>query len=98
LKLIHEISKTKCQTALEIALPLMVVIEDDAVTRLLICQMLVQQGHDVMSAENGVQGMELIHELKPKLIISDVQMPYMDGFAVLEAVRQSDSVATCATA
>jgi CheY-like chemotaxis protein len=79
---------------LEIALPLMVVIEDDAVTRLLICQMLVQQGHDVMSAENGVQGMELIHELKPKLIISDVQMPYMDGFAVLEAVRQSDSVAT----
>lgn len=56
--------------------------------------MLRNQGHDVMLAENGLQGLQLIRQSKPKLIISDVQMPLMDGFAVLEAVRKDAALAT----
>jgi CheY-like chemotaxis protein len=71
-----------------------VLIEDEDVTRLVTTQMLRQQGHDVLPALNGLQGLELIRQFKPKLIISDVQMPVMDGFAVLAAVRQDASLAT----
>jgi CheY-like chemotaxis protein len=75
-------------------LPLIVLIEDEDITRMLTTQMLRQQGHDVMPAENGVQGMELIRQFKPKLIISDVQMPLMDGFTVLSQVRRDLQLAT----
>lgn len=75
-------------------MPLIVVIEDDNAMRMLIKQMLHNQGHDVISAENGAQGLELIRQFKPKLIISDVQMPLMDGFEVLAAVRNHNALAT----
>lgn len=41
-------------------MPMIVVIEDDSAMRLLIKQMLRNQGHDVMLAEDGLQGLELI--------------------------------------
>jgi CheY-like chemotaxis protein/class 3 adenylate cyclase len=75
-------------------MPMIVVIEDDSAMRMLIKQMLRNQGHDVMLADNGMQGLELIRQHKPTLVISDVQMPVMDGFAVLAAVRQDASLAT----
>jgi CheY-like chemotaxis protein len=75
-------------------MPMIVVIEDDSAMRMLIKQMLRNQGHDVMLAENGMHGLELIRQYKPMLVISDVQMPVMDGFAVLAAVRQDTALAT----
>jgi CheY-like chemotaxis protein len=75
-------------------MPMIVVVDDDSTMRMLIRQMLRNQGHDVVLAENGRQGLELIRECKPQLIISDVQMPLMDGFDLLAAVRQDLSLAT----
>jgi CheY-like chemotaxis protein/class 3 adenylate cyclase len=75
-------------------MPMIVVIEDDSAMRMLIKQMLRNQGHDVMLAEDGMQGLELIRQYKPMLVISDVQMPVMDGFAVLAAVRKDAALAT----
>lgn len=73
---------------------LIVVVEDDAVMRLMLEKILKNQGHDVITAVDGSQGMDLIGQIKPHLIISDVQMPKMDGFALLAAVRQNDKLAT----
>jgi CheY-like chemotaxis protein len=75
-------------------MPMIVVVEDDSAMRMLIKQMLRNQGHDVMLAENGMHGLELIRQYKPMLIISDVQMPVMDGFGVLAAVRKDASLST----
>jgi CheY-like chemotaxis protein len=75
-------------------MPLIVLIEDEDVMRLVTTQMLRQQGHDVIPAENGLQGLELIRQFKPKLIISDVQMPLMDGFNVLSQVRNDLQLST----
>ena len=63
---------------------LIVVIEDDAGTRLLVSQVLKKEGHEVMAAEDGVKGLALIREHRPTLVVSDVQMPLMDGFEVLD--------------
>ena len=74
-------------------MPLIVVIDDDAGTRLLISQVLKKEGLQVMAAEDGVKGMALISMHKPDLVVSDVQMPLMDGFEVLDQVRNDQALA-----
>jgi CheY-like chemotaxis protein len=66
---------------------LIIVMEDDAGTRTLIASVLKKDGHQVLSAEDGVQGMALVGPNRPDLILSDVQMPGMNGFDMLAAVR-----------
>lgn len=75
-------------------MPLVVVMDDDAGTRMLVSQVLKKEGYDILAAEDGVKGLELIRQFKPDLVVSDVQMPGLDGFEVLDAVRNDESLAT----
>ena len=77
-------------------MPLIVVIDDDAGTRLLVSQVLKKEGLQVMAAEDGAKGLVLIREHKPDLVVSDVQMPLMDGFEVLDQVRGDPALAATA--
>jgi CheY-like chemotaxis protein/class 3 adenylate cyclase len=72
---------------------LIVVMEDDAGTRMLIASVLKKDGHDVLTAEDGEQGLALVRPNKPDLIISDVQMPGLNGFDMLAAVRKDPATA-----
>lgn len=74
-------------------MPLIVVIDDDAGTRLLVSQVLKKQGCDVLAAEDGAAGLALIRQHRPSLVVSDVQMPLMDGFEVLDEVRRDAALA-----
>jgi DNA-binding response OmpR family regulator len=75
-------------------MPLIVVMDDDASTRVLVSAVLRKEGYDVLAAEDGEQGLALIREHKPDLVVSDVQMPNLDGFGVLEAVRNDEEITT----
>lgn len=75
-------------------MPLIVVMEDDAGTRMLVASVLKKDGYDVLTAENGAQGLLLVEQHQPALIISDVQMPEMNGFQMLAAVRQNPALAS----
>ncbi len=75
-------------------MPLIVVMDDDASTRVLVAAVLRKEGYDVLAAEDGAQGLALIREHKPDLVVSDVQMPNLDGFGVLEAVRADETTTT----
>ena len=70
------------------------VIEDNDLLRENISEILSMEGYDVFSAENGLVGVEKATAQNPDLIVSDVNMPVMDGFEVLEALRANDSVKT----
>lgn len=72
---------------------LIVLMEDDAATRTLVSSVLRKDGHEVLAADNGKDGLALILQRHPELVISDVQMPGMNGFEVLAAVRQDAAVA-----
>jgi DNA-binding response OmpR family regulator len=74
-------------------MPLIVVIDDDAGTRILVTQVLRKEGHEVMAADDGAKGLALIREHKPDLVVSDVQMPALDGFEVLDQVRSDEALA-----
>lgn len=72
---------------------LIVVMEDDAGTRTLVASVLKKDGHDVLTAEDGAKGLLLVEEHQPDLVISDVQMPEMNGFQMLAALRRKPSLA-----
>lgn len=64
------------------------VIEDDNRWRTWVEAHLQSAGHVVETATDGVTGLEAARHHKPDIILCDVEMPRLDGFGVLEALRQ----------
>ncbi len=56
--------------------------------------LLTHRGYSVLDASNGVLGLEIALEQQPDLILLDVAMPRMDGFAVCRAIRADPRTAT----
>jgi YesN/AraC family two-component response regulator len=69
------------------------VIEDDTVTRNLYLKGLKIEGFDAIGAENGMVGIQKAQEYLPDIVICDIMMPQMDGYAVLSALRQDPRTA-----
>src|SRR5713101_1649092 len=65
-----------------------VVVEDEESTRLSIMNILRNEGYNVMAAEEGSDALRILKNSKVDLIVSDIQMPGMDGIALYEKVQQ----------
>ncbi|NJR38086.1 MAG: SpoIIE family protein phosphatase [Leptolyngbyaceae cyanobacterium CSU_1_4] len=70
------------------------VIDDDSVIRLLIKKALQNQGHEVVLATNGQEGIEQAQRLQPAMIICDWIMPIVDGLEVCRQVRANPNLST----
>lgn len=69
--------------------PLRVLIaEDAAADRLLLARIVSRQGHQVFTAENGRQAVELFTREAPQLVLLDALMPVMDGFEAARQIKQ----------
>lgn len=66
------------------------VVEDDHALRQVLVDRLTEEGFDVLSAEDGEQGLSLALLHHPALILLDVFMPRMDGVTMLGKLRHSD--------
>lgn len=65
-----------------------VVVIDDDPNSLDIATILLQiAGATVHQATNGKEGLQVIKTVQPRLVISDISMPIMDGFALINAIR-----------
>lgn len=62
-------------------------IEDNPQNRYLITYLLEHRGYEVIHAETGPQGLELAAQVQPALILLDIQLPGMDGYAVARALQ-----------
>jgi len=69
-------------------------IEDHAQMRENLILMLEMEGFAVVSAEQGLRGLELARSEAPDLILCDVMMPGLDGHGVLQALRAEPATAT----
>jgi DNA-binding NarL/FixJ family response regulator len=69
-------------------------IEDHAAMRENLLLMLELEGYEVICAENGAQGLEAARRQLPALILCDVMMPKLDGYGVLQALRNDPLTAT----
>ncbi|MCX4197885.1 response regulator [Methylobacterium organophilum] len=68
-------------------------VDDDPAARELLQRFLEREGFHVRSANDGRAGLTLARALKPRAILLDVEMPRMDGWAVLHAVRNDPDLA-----
>jgi DNA-binding response OmpR family regulator len=66
------------------------VAEDDPVTRRFVVSLLTERGYEVLVAEDGEHAIATATTARPDLIVSDLVMPYRDGFEVLRAIRTDE--------
>ncbi|MEW6254720.1 MAG: response regulator [Pseudomonadota bacterium] len=66
--------------------PRVLIIEDHADSRELMHFLLSRSGYDVICAADGVEGLEAARRTQPDLIISDIQIPRLNGFQVAAAI------------
>lgn len=69
------------------------VIDDDASIRELMTRMLKREGFSVHTASSGEQGLEMAMQIKPSVILLDVMLPRMDGWAVLTKIKSTPELA-----
>ncbi len=67
------------------------VVDDDGSIRRVIRMDLEKAGYIVYTAYNGIEGLEMVKEVEPDLIISDIEMPKMDGVEFYEKLRAEDT-------
>jgi CheY-like chemotaxis protein len=73
----------------------LLVIEDEAPLRANLVRILSAEGHQVLTAADGAEGIQRAREGKPDLVICDVLMPRLDGYGVLATLRsRPETIAT----
>ncbi|MBF0118406.1 MAG: response regulator [Desulfobacterales bacterium] len=73
---------------------LVMVVDDSAMVCKLVETGLTEAGFQVVTAENGKKALNLLKRYRPDLIISDIDMPEMNGFAFCEAIHKDPELAT----
>src|SRR2546426_900376 len=69
------------------------VVDDEVVFCELLKTLLKGHGHDVLTANNGRQALELFKQHRPRFTMLDLRMPQMDGLEVLKHIRAIDTKA-----
>jgi signal transduction histidine kinase len=62
-------------------------VEDDVTSRMLVSQVLNTAGYDVIEAEDGMAGIRMAQEARPDLILMDINMPGLDGYAAATKIK-----------
>lgn len=71
--------------------PRVLVVDDSQLMRAVIRNALEECGFDIMEAEDGVQGLEMARQSRPDLVLLDICMPKLDGFATCNRLRKEFS-------
>ena len=66
----------------------LLVVDDNEMNRDLLSRRLRKKGHQVQVAEGGAEALEMIQSEAFDLVLLDIMMPVMDGFEVLEKIRE----------
>lgn len=78
------------QAAEDSVQPTVMIVEDDAATRRLYRFLLANSGYSVVEAEDGVMALERLAATPCALVITDMNMPRMNGMDLSRAIRQRD--------
>jgi diguanylate cyclase (GGDEF)-like protein len=70
--------------------PLLLIVDDDQSTRMLLRTVLKKQGYRIIEATNGQEAVALYQDEHPWIILMDVIMPIMDGFTACKEIRHDD--------
>lgn len=74
---------------------LIMVVDDDAETRVLLDSVLVhEEGHEVRYADDGDSAVARLASMKPDVVITDIEMPRMDGVRLIQHLKDAQSGAS----
>ncbi len=68
------------------------VVDDEDAVRHLLQRTLEESGYSVVTASDGYEALERLSQHKVELVLLDIKMPGLDGFAVLERIRKTSNV------
>lgn len=63
-------------------------VDDSKLIRDMVSTVLASDGHEVMTAEDGMQGMELARQYPFDLVLADINMPVMSGISMVAKIRR----------
>ena len=64
------------------------VVDDEPTIRSVVRELLDAAGYHVLVAPDGALGLDLVHQLRPDLIVLDIVMPWMNGIEVVREIKQ----------
>jgi chemosensory pili system protein ChpA (sensor histidine kinase/response regulator) len=67
--------------------PLVMVVDDSLTVRKITSRLLTRHGYRVLTAKDGIDALEQLHEVLPDIMLVDIEMPRMDGFSLTRAIR-----------
>ena len=70
------------------------VVDDDRTTRKILGLYLKSKGYEVDYAENGIDAMEKLGMVNVNLVMTDLNMPYMDGLELIRTIKADDNYKT----
>ncbi len=73
---------------------LILVVDDEDMTRQMIAMFLTMDGHESVEAENGLEALEQVAKHHPDALILDVMMPEMDGITMCKKLRANPATAS----
>ena len=73
--------------AAELMTKTILIVDDSAMIRHVVAQILNESGYTVLTAKNGQEGYELTKKCSPQLVIMDVEMPVMDGIQATALIK-----------
>lgn len=62
-------------------------VEDDEITRTIFSRHLTRLGHEVTAVSDGLEALDILGRKRPDLIVTDLNMPVMDGFEMIQTIR-----------
>ncbi|WP_374220762.1 response regulator [Deefgea sp. CFH1-16] len=70
--------------------PVVMVVDDSLTVRKITGRLLSREGFQVVTAKDGVDALQQLHDVKPAVMLVDIEMPRMDGFELTRNVRVAD--------
>jgi chemosensory pili system protein ChpA (sensor histidine kinase/response regulator) len=77
--------------AAKAAAPLVMVVDDSLTVRKITGRMLAREGYEYVTAKDGVDALQQLQDVRPSVILLDVEMPRMDGFEFARNVRADEA-------
>ena len=72
---------------------LALVIDDSMLIRHTVCRFLETRGFKVETAANGIAALEALELMRPNLILTDLQMPRLSGYQLIDALKADENTA-----
>jgi len=86
----------KPEQAAQAVTPMVLVVDDSLTVRRVTQRLLMREGYRVVTAKDGLEALERLAEERPVVVLSDIEMPRMDGFDLVRNIRADERLADLA--